>query len=285
MERNCTTEEGNLTMKYDARNRKNLNQLGDRTKVAAYKWYQYCLDKGIEILIYETIRTVEQQRQNVAKGASQTMKSYHIVGQALDFVPIKSNGLEDWNGYNKEPWASAIRYAKQVGFEWGGDWKGFVDSPHLQFNLSGYGTDSFNGKGQGPSVTPPTDTNVSTSTGTGSLFGVATVTADVLNVRSAPSTAAAIVGKVKKGEPYKVWAIENGWYCVGGNQWISGDFVSYAPPVGVITGDVWLHSTPDFNDSSRVRVLKKGEPYQVWGEVNGMYSIGGYVSKKYMTLQ
>ena len=56
------------------------------------------------------------------------MRSYHLVGQALDFVPIQSNGTEDWNGYNKEPWASAIRYAKQIGFEWGGDWKGFVDS-------------------------------------------------------------------------------------------------------------------------------------------------------------
>lgn len=273
-------------MKYDSRNRTNLNKLGDRSKVLAYKWYQYCLDHGIEVLIYETIRTVEQQRQNVAKGASQTMKSYHIVGQALDFVPIKSNGLEDWNGYNKEPWASAIRYAKQIGIEWGGDWKGFVDSPHLQFNLNGYGTDTFNGKGQAPSggTSVNTDTNVSTSNGTGSIYGVATVTADVLNVRSAPSTSATIVGKVRKNEPFKVWGIQDGWYCVGGNQWISGEYVSYAPPVGVITGDVWLHSTPDFNDSSRVRVLKAGEPYKVWGEVNGMYSIGGYVSKKYMKL-
>jgi len=274
-------------MKYDSRNRKNLNNLGDKTKVAAYKWYQYCLNNGIEVLIYETIRTVETQREYVNKGASQTMKSYHIVGQALDFVPIKSDGLEDWNGYKKEPWASAIRYAKQIGFEWGGDWKGFVDSPHLQFNLSGYGTDTFHNKGQAPSggtpstpapnPTPPVDSS-------GNIYGVATVTADVLNVRSAPSTSATIVGKVRRNEPYKVWAIQDGWYCVGGNQWISGEYVSYAPPVGVITGDVWLHSTPDFNDSSRVRVLKAGEPYVVWGEANGMYAIGGYVSKKYMKL-
>ena len=83
------------------------------------------------------------------------MRSYHLVGQALDFVPIQSNGTEDWNGYNKEPWASAIRYAKQIGFEWGGDWKGFVDSPHLQYNYKGYGTDTF-GKGAQNVVAPPT---------------------------------------------------------------------------------------------------------------------------------
>lgn len=130
-----------------------------------------------------------------------------------------------------------------------------------------------------PTPTPPPTTNTSSS-----IYGVATITADVLNVRSAPSTSATIVGKVRKNEPYKVWAIVDGWYCLGGNQWVWGEFVSYAPPVGVITGDVWLHSTPDFNDSSRVRVLKAGEPYVVWGEVNGMYAIGGYVSKNYMKL-
>ncbi|MCU4863103.1 M15 family metallopeptidase [Bacillus cereus] len=275
-------------MKYDARNRKNLNQLGDKTKALAYKWYQYCLDKGIEVLIYETIRTVETQREYVNKGASQTMKSYHIVGQALDFVPIKSNGLEDWNGYNKEPWASAIRYAKQVGFEWGGDWKGFVDRPHLQANLSGYGTDTFNGRGSAPSG--GTSTPAPSTDGT----GVATVTADVLNVRSAPSTSATVVKQVKHGEAYVTFGYKDGFYAVGKDQWISADWVTFVPKeqpkpqpayrVGTITGDVWLHSTPDFNDSSRVRVLKKGEAYKVWGEENGMYAIGGYVSKKYMAL-
>ncbi|WP_423778856.1 N-acetylmuramoyl-L-alanine amidase C-terminal domain-containing protein [Bacillus thuringiensis] len=142
-------------MKYNKRNIDNLNNLADNTKAAAFKWYQYCLDNGIEILVYETIRTIEQQRENVRKGASQTMRSYHLVGQALDFVPIKSNGTEDWNGYNKEPWASAIRYAKNIGFEWGGDWKGFVDSPHLQYNYKGYGTDTF---GKGGTTQPPIQT-------------------------------------------------------------------------------------------------------------------------------
>lgn len=279
-------------MKYDSRNRKNLNNLGDKTKALAYKWYQYCLDHGIEILIYETIRTVETQREYVNKGASQTMKSYHIVGQALDFVPINSNGTEDWNGYKKEPFASAIRYAKQIGFEWGGDWKGFVDSPHLQNNLSGYGTDTFNGKGQAPSVTPPTNTGTGTNVGNG--IGVATVTADVLNVRTAPSTSASIKKQVKRGEAYETFGYQDGFLNVGGNQWISAEFVSFVPKeqpkpqpeyrVGTVTGDVWLHSTADFNTSSRVRVLKKGETYKVWGEANGMYAIGGYVSKNYMTL-
>jgi len=130
-------------MIYDKRNRNNLNKLADNTKVAAYKWYQYCIDNQIQVLIYETIRTLETQKQNVAKGVSQTLKSYHIIGQALDFVPVDSKGNTLWNGYGSSNIQKAIKYAKQLGFEWGGDWKSFVDKPHLQFNFRGYGTDTF----------------------------------------------------------------------------------------------------------------------------------------------
>ena len=74
---------------YHKRNLGNLDDPGPNTKAAAMRWYQYCIDNKIDVLIYETIRTTAQQRENVAKGASQTMKSYHLVRQALDFVPIK----------------------------------------------------------------------------------------------------------------------------------------------------------------------------------------------------
>ncbi|MDG4657522.1 M15 family metallopeptidase [Ectobacillus antri] len=129
-------------MTYDKRNRTNLDQLAPNTKAAAYKWYQYCIDNKADILIYETIRTVERQRQYVAQGVSRTMQSYHLVGQALDFVPIV-NGKDEWSrsAYLQEPYRSAIAYAKSLGFEWGGDWTDFVDNPHLQFNYKGYGTD------------------------------------------------------------------------------------------------------------------------------------------------
>ena len=78
------------------------------------------------------------------KGVSQTMKSYHLVGQALDFVPVDSKGNALWNGYYAKDIQKAIKEAKRLGFEWGGDWKGFKDEPHLQYNYKGYGTDTFN---------------------------------------------------------------------------------------------------------------------------------------------
>ncbi|MGA3598568.1 M15 family metallopeptidase [Lysinibacillus agricola] len=138
-------------MIYDKRNRENLNKLADNTKIAAYKWYDYCLKNGYELLIYETIRTAEKQRQNIKKGVSQTMKSYHIVGQALDFVFIDKNGKELWSLKDYTSKIQVINYAKSLGFTWGADWDNdgkwtdetFIDSPHLQYNWKGYGSDTF----------------------------------------------------------------------------------------------------------------------------------------------
>lgn len=140
-------------MRYDSRNRATINELAPNTKIAALKWYEYCVKNKVDILIYEARRTEAEQRANVAKGASKTMKSYHLVGQALDFVPVDSKGNAIWStsAYKTPKLKAAIHYAKTIGFEWGGDWKSFVDCPHLQFNYKGYGTDK--------SVAPPVTTS------------------------------------------------------------------------------------------------------------------------------
>lgn len=138
-------------MTYDARNRENLAKLGPNTRKAALAWYAYCCQIGCNILIYETIRTLGKQKENVAKGSSQTMRSYHLVGQALDFVPIRDvdgDGGEDdtdYNGYGRPEIQQAIAEAKRLGFTWGGDWGSTTgngwDKPHLEYPYKGYGTD------------------------------------------------------------------------------------------------------------------------------------------------
>lgn len=135
-------------MYYDKRNRATLNELAPNTKRLAFKWYEYLVKNDIEVLVYDARRTVAEQRANVNSGASQTMYSYHIVGQALDFVPVK-DGKAIWNGYNAANIQKAIKEAQRLGFTWGGDWDSdgnqrdetFIDSPHLQYKYKGYGTD------------------------------------------------------------------------------------------------------------------------------------------------
>ncbi|EFS0948193.1 M15 family peptidase [Listeria monocytogenes] len=134
-----------MTSYYYSRSLANVNKLADNTKAAARKLLDWSESNGIEVLIYETIRTKEQQAANVANGASQTMRSYHLVGQALDFVMAKGKTV-DWGAYRSDKGKKFVAKAKSLGFEWGGDWSGFVDNPHLQFNYKGYGTDTF-GKG------------------------------------------------------------------------------------------------------------------------------------------
>ena len=127
-------------MYYDKRNRATLNELADNTKKKAYQWYNYCIENNIEILIYEAIRTKKEQQDNVNRGVSKTLRYYHLVGQALDFVPVK-NGKAVWNGYKAPDIQKAFAYARSIGFVLGHDWG--WDSPHLQFEHKGYGTDTF----------------------------------------------------------------------------------------------------------------------------------------------
>ncbi|MCR6304108.1 M15 family metallopeptidase, partial [Listeria monocytogenes] len=141
----------------------NVNKLADNTKVAARKLLDWAENSGIEVLIYETIRTKEQQSANVASGASQTMRSYHLVGQALDFVMAKGKTV-NWGGYRSANAKKFIAKAKALGFTWGGDWDGFVDNPHLQFEYKGYGTDTF-GKGASANVPAKPNTQSNSSLG------------------------------------------------------------------------------------------------------------------------
>ena len=217
-----------MALTYQKRNLDNIAKLADNTKAAALKWHDYLVANNINILIYETIRTVEQQRQNVANGASQTMKSYHLVGQALDFVPV-ANGECMWNGYGIDACKKAIAYAKSLGFEWGGDWKGFVDKPHLQFNYKGYGTDTF---GKMVSSQPGTDTANSIApyipTDNG-IIGRVRVIVDGLHIRVAPNANAPLSTRpvATKGELFDVYANVNDWHNVGGANWVFGNNGQY----------------------------------------------------------
>ncbi|CUK70940.1 M15 family metallopeptidase [Listeria monocytogenes] len=150
-----------MTSYYYSRSLANVNKLADNTKAAARKLLDWSESNGIEVLIYETIRTKEQQAANVASGASQTMRSYHLVGQALDFVMAKGKTV-DWGAYRSDKGKKFVAKAKSLGFEWGGDWSGFVDNPHLQFNYKGYGTDTF-GKGASTSNSSKPSANTNTN--------------------------------------------------------------------------------------------------------------------------
>jgi peptidoglycan LD-endopeptidase CwlK len=83
---------------------------------------------SIDFAVVQGIRTVEQQREYVRTGASQTMDSRHLTGHAVDLVPFIGNTVR-WELTLMYPIATAIRFAAlemKVPVRWGGCW-----SPYL----------------------------------------------------------------------------------------------------------------------------------------------------------
>ncbi len=111
---------------------------------------QRAAEKGIVIVITDGFRSSEDQDKLYEKGRStegtivtyaRGGESYHNFGLAVDFaIKIPSGDViwdmtYDGNGNSIPDWTEVVSLAKDLGFEWGGDWVRFKDYPHLQMNF------------------------------------------------------------------------------------------------------------------------------------------------------
>lgn len=80
------------------------------------------------------LRTLEEQKVLVAKGASKTLRSRHLTGHAVDLAATIDGKVRwDWPLYDRLAKAmKAAAKAEKVAVEWGGDWAKFKDGPHYQ---------------------------------------------------------------------------------------------------------------------------------------------------------
>lgn len=118
----------------------------DQTKlhpILQYKIKQLialCEEHGLKIGIGECVRTVAEQDSLYAQGRTKpgaivtnckgsTYSSPHQWGIAFDFYRNDGKGAYNISGQFFER-VGAL--AKSIGLEWGGDWKSFVDRPHIQ---------------------------------------------------------------------------------------------------------------------------------------------------------
>lgn len=100
---------------------------------------------GFDFRVIDGVRTIEEQKVNVAKGVSQTMNSKHLpqedgFSHAVDLIPCTKPDCEpNWNspafieqqrflGY----YMKGVAVGMNLHVVWGGDWKSFVDMPHFQ---------------------------------------------------------------------------------------------------------------------------------------------------------
>lgn len=111
---------------------------------------QQAAKKGIVVVITDSFRSAEDQDKLYEQGRTtdgnivtnaKGGESYHNYGLAIDFALETPSGDVVWdreydrNGNAKADWAEVVKMAKALGFEWGGDWKGFKDYPHLEMNF------------------------------------------------------------------------------------------------------------------------------------------------------
>lgn len=93
-----------------------------------------------DVTVLEGIRTIDRQKELVSKGASKTMNSKHLTGDAVDLAPYPI----DWNDKSRfnELAKHMLNAASELGIKirWGGDWnmdgdwkdESFYDGPHFE---------------------------------------------------------------------------------------------------------------------------------------------------------
>ena len=140
-----------------------IEDLHPVTQEKVQEFLHLAKQKGIEVLIYCTYRSHEEQEILYLQGRlkqfgitleqlnqkrkelglyplsekeanrivtnARAWQSYHQYGVAFDCVPL-SGGKPDWS--NTEAYRALGEIGKQVGLEWGGTWKRFQEFPHFQ---------------------------------------------------------------------------------------------------------------------------------------------------------
>ena len=97
-----------------------------------------CEEMGLSVLVTDGFRTKAEQDAIYAKGRTapgaivtqvRWPNSAHNWGVAFDFCRnVKGHEYDDGDNFFRR----VAEIAKGYGLEWGGDWKNFVDKPHLQ---------------------------------------------------------------------------------------------------------------------------------------------------------
>nr|WP_245628158.1 M15 family metallopeptidase [Shouchella shacheensis] len=105
---------------------------------------------GIEVVITDGYRSEDEQDKLYEKGRSEEGnvvtnarggESYHNYGLAIDYAIRNDEGNVIWdtsydgNNNGESDWFEVAEIAKELGFEWGGDWTSFRDYPHLQMDF------------------------------------------------------------------------------------------------------------------------------------------------------
>lgn len=119
--------------------RKRLAQVHPALAARIQTLVEILAQHGIQVEVVQGLRTFAQQDALFAQGRTRPGpvvtrarggQSNHNYGLAVDLVPF-TNGQPNWNA-PLGVWTTIGSEAEKLGLEWGGDWRKFVDKPHVQ---------------------------------------------------------------------------------------------------------------------------------------------------------
>jgi len=123
-----------------SRTQGNLSEVHPDLQAVARRAIELCKERGLDFICTDGCRTFEEQRHFVSTGKSKTMNSRHLGGLAIDVAAFKDGKCEYRWEDQKELWEVFLEAANELGIpiEWGGNWKTFKDTPHIQLSKEAY---------------------------------------------------------------------------------------------------------------------------------------------------
>ena len=118
----------------------NLEGVHDDLKAVCEKAIELSGDYGVDFIITDGHRTMEEQIAFVSQGKSRTLKSRHLGGMAVDFVALVAGRVTyDVSAMTQVAECFKRAAAKlRIPIVWGGDWKSFKDTPHIELSKERY---------------------------------------------------------------------------------------------------------------------------------------------------
>lgn len=115
-----------------------LDKLHPYCRSQAKKVLKDCKKEGLNVDVFETYRTFERQKWLKSNGKSKTLKSYHRLGLAVDFVFKTKSGNWTWR-VSEDKWDRLAEILESNGFA--SLWKrSGWDGPHGEIRFKGVQT-------------------------------------------------------------------------------------------------------------------------------------------------
>lgn len=109
-----------------------LDDLSEKIRPKAFEFVARCAEAGVHVMFVDTLRTREEQAENIRKGVSWTKNSRHLPdaqgkSNAFDVVPYSVFQLHgpdkvQWDA-NDPAWNVMGEIGEKLGLVWGGRWK------------------------------------------------------------------------------------------------------------------------------------------------------------------